>query len=156
SGQEGRTLTLPIQAVDPEGKPLTYWAEHLPQGAVFDPIAHTLIWTPDFHSAGTYPDVRFRVSDGRNPVSRTVTIVVAPDSRPPTLLKPADRTVREGDLVQIALQASDPEGASLTYFSDGLPVGAVLDPRTGVFTWTPDFTQHGVYRVPFTVSNGRA
>src|SRR5205823_8358195 len=35
-----------------------------------------------------------------------------------------------------------------------LPGGANLDPNTGVFLWTPGFSRHGTYTVPFTVSDG--
>ena len=74
---------------------------------------------------------------------------------PPTLVRPADRTVLEGESIHIPLQASDPNGDPLTYSSTMLPGGAYLDPNTGVFDWTPGYYQHGVYQVPFTVSNGQ-
>ena len=35
-----------------------------------------------------------------------------------------------------------------------LPPGATLDPTTGLFAWTPDYTEQGLYNVSFTVSNG--
>ena len=143
-----------MQATDADGDPLVYWADHLPPGASFDASSHALVWTPDFHSAGTYPDVQFFVSDGLHQVSETTTVVIAPTPQPPTLLQPAAFTGREGDPIHIQLQASDVHGAPLTFSSDLLPPGAFLDPTTGVFEWTPDFTQHGVYQVPVTVSNG--
>ena len=35
----------------------------------------------------------------------------------------------------------------------GLPVGATLHPITGLFSWTPDEAQLGVYRVIFTATD---
>ena len=52
-------------------------------------------------------------------------------------------------------QAVDPGGAALTFSSDLLPPGAALDPKTGAFTWTPDFTQAGSYPgVTLTANDG--
>src|SRR5262249_42759256 len=33
---------------------------------------------------------------------------------------------------------------------------ATLDPKSGVFDWTPDYTEQGLYKVSFTVSDGKA
>jgi hypothetical protein len=155
-GKEGQLLQIPVQASDADGDKLVYWADHLPAGATFDPIQRALIWTPDFLSAGTYEGVTFVVTDGLHQVSESTTVVIAPTPQPPTLLQPANITAQEGDAIRIALQASDPNGAPLTFSSNLLPPGAFLDPNTGVFQWTPDYTQHGVYKIPFTVSDGQA
>src|SRR5262249_3638641 len=136
-GREGQLLEVPVSASDADGDHLVYWADHLPPGAVFDVARRTLMWTPDGRSAGTYETVLLVVSDGIDQVSQSTTLVIAPTNQAPTLLRPADRTVREGDHVRIALSAGDPEGAVLTYGSNLLPGGAFLDPKTGVFDWTP-------------------
>lgn len=154
-GREGQLLELVLNATDPDGDPLIYWADNLPPGAVFDPAQHVLQWTPAFDAAGTYPDVRLFVSDGLHDVSRSFTLIIAPGNQAPTLTRPADRTVREGDLVRIQLAAHDFEGDPLSFSSLKLPSGATLHPTTGVFEWTPAFTQHGVYEIPFTVSDGK-
>jgi YVTN family beta-propeller protein/YD repeat-containing protein len=156
TGPENQPLSVPIQASDADGDPLLYWADHLPPGAVFDPVNQLLLWTPGPHSAGTYPNVTFWVSDGLNQVSETTTIVITPNPLPPALVRPGDLHVQEGQPVQFQLQASDPDGLTITYHSDLLPPGAFLDPNTGQFQWTPDYTQHGVYHIPFraTDANG--
>ncbi|MEI9924476.1 MAG: putative Ig domain-containing protein [Bradyrhizobium sp.] len=155
-GKENQALKIPVKATDVDGDKLIYWANNLPPGATFDAQQLALIWTPGFQSAGTYTNVTFVVSDGLHEVSEATTIVIAPTPQPPTFIKPSDFTAGEGDTIRIALQASDPHGATLTYASDLLPPGGFLDEKTGIFTWTPDYTQHGVYVVPFTVSNGEA
>jgi hypothetical protein len=93
-GREGQSLQIPVVATDADADNLVYWAEHLPPGALFDPLQHALVWTPDFHSAGTYTDVRFLVSDGLHQVSESTTVVIAPTPQAPTFLKPAVVTVR--------------------------------------------------------------
>src|SRR5262249_45731965 len=140
---------------DAEGDSLTYWADNLPPGAVFDPSRHTLTWTPGSQAAGTYEGVRFSVSDGLHTVSQSTTLLIAPTNQAPALVKPADRTAREGDPIRIPLLAGDPEGDTLTYSSSLLPGGAFLDPHTGLFEWTPAYFQHGTFVIPFTVNDGQ-
>src|SRR5262249_4629940 len=144
-----------VNATDAEGDPILYRVQGLPPGAVFDPQTHTFSWTPDYQSAGTYPNVHFIADDGLQAVSQFTTFVIAPAPQPPTLTRPADRAVRQGDPIRIQLQVNNPEGSRLRYFSDLLPPGAVLNPQTGLFQWTPAFTQHGTFKVPFAVSDGQ-
>jgi hypothetical protein len=73
---EGATLTFTISASDPDGGPLAYSASNLPSGASFEPATRTFSWTPDHSQAGTYPDVRFTVSDGSLEDSEDITITV--------------------------------------------------------------------------------
>src|SRR5262249_15342355 len=141
-GQEGQPLTVAVHASDPEGDPLVYWADGLPGGGAFDPDSQTLTWTPDFQSAGTYTVV-FTVSDDVHASRCTTTLLTAEGTQVPTLVRPADRTVRQGDPVRVQLQADDPDGDTLTYSSPGLPVGADLNPTTGLFTWTPAYSVEG-------------
>ncbi len=156
-GKEGAPLTLVVHATDPSGDLLAYFASNLPPGAAFDPTQQTFSWTPAFGAAGTYPDAAFTVSDGVNQVTQDVTFVIAPNPQPPTLLQPSQTTGEEGSPLHIQLQATDlGDSAPLVYSSTDLPAGASLDPNTGLFTWTPDYTQHGIYQVAFTVSNGQA
>src|SRR5262249_44960206 len=132
-GQEGQSLTVSIHAADAENDPLVYWADNLPPGAVFDGSSQTLTWLPGPKQAGTYPNVVFFASDGLNQVNESTTLVIAPTVLPPTLVRPTDRTILEGESLHIPLLASDPQGLPLTYSSASLPGGSFLDPNTGVF-----------------------
>ncbi len=155
TGTEGQALTLTVHASDAAGLPLVYWADNLPGGAAFDFTTQTLSWLPAAGQAGTYPNVTFVVSDGLNQVSETTTLVIAPELLPPVLTRPADRTALEGESIQFTVQASDPNGLPLTYASSMLPGGAVLDPHTGLFSWTPNYDQHGDWEIPFTAGDGQ-
>lgn len=63
TGEEGELLTFTISASDVDNDPLTYTASNLPPGASFS--GQVFSWTPTAIQAGTYPGVRFTVSDGQ-------------------------------------------------------------------------------------------
>ncbi len=121
---------------------------------MFDAATRILKWTPGFQSAGTYPDISFIVSDGTHIVTHPFTILVTPVNQTPMVTPLANQIVREGDSLRIPISANDPEQDALSYYSLLLPGGALLDPNTGVFEWTPTFFQAGVYDIPITVSDG--
>ncbi|MDM9385689.1 CARDB domain-containing protein [Chlorogloeopsis sp. ULAP01] len=189
-GAEAKPLQIQLNATDSDRNQLTFWANNLPGGATFDSKTGVLTWTPGYEAAGTYENVQFTVSDGEtalregfppqvtaNPkgierVTQTATILIAPTNQAPTLIRPADRIVREGEKVRIQLQATDADiidsisplptsdfqlpTSSLTYNSNLLPGGSTLDPRTGLFEWTPAYFQAGEFEIPFTVSDGES
>jgi len=80
------------------------------------------------------------------------------DNQSPVLgdisLSIAGQTFREGKEISIQLQGSDPDGGSLIYNVTPLPRGAAVNATTGEFTWTPSYTQAGVYSLRFSVSDG--
>ena len=83
---------------------------------------------------------------------------VTVNNQPPVLsdisLTIAGQTFKEGTEFSIHLQASDPESDSLTYSASPLPQGASFNSGTGLFTWTPSYTQGGDYSIRFSVSDG--
>ena len=151
---EGELFSIGLQVTDRDGGRLVYFADNLPNGALLDPITHQLTWTPGSTSAGVYDNVTLGVFDGVNRVTRSFTLVVTPVDQAAVLIPVADRTVREGDPIRIQLRATDSEGATLSYYSPQLPIGAFLDPNTGIFEWTPPYTSAGNYEIVFSVSDG--
>jgi len=66
-----------------------------------------------------------------------------------------DKSVDENRTLTFPVPAAaDTAGTVLTYSTDPLPAGASFDPETREFTWTPDYTQAGVYPIVFKVSDG--
>ncbi len=62
---------------------------------------------------------------------------------PPVLDPVGDQTVDEQTLLTFTATASDPDVPvdTLTFSLSGEPAGALIDPNTGVFTWTPTEAQ---------------
>jgi predicted peptidase len=73
---------------------------------------------------------------------------------PPVWAPIEDQSVDENRTLTFTVSASDPEGKALTYSTGPLPAGASFNPETQEFTWTPDYTQAGVYPIVFYVSDG--
>ena len=71
---------------------------------------------------------------------------------PPVLTSPGNQTVNENQLLTFTLSAIDPDGDAVTYSMLPVPTGAALDATTGIFAWTPDYTQAGSYDVVVTTS----
>jgi hypothetical protein len=160
SVQEGALLEFTVTATDPDGDNLTYGAGNLPPGAVFDPATRVFSWTPGLDQSGAYVDVLFSVTDDGAPSmndSEAITITVGDVNRPPVLDPIGSKSVQEGALLEFTVTATDPDGDNLTYGAGNLPPGAVFDPATQVFSWTPDPGQAATYPdILFTVSDDGA
>jgi concanavalin A-like lectin/glucanase superfamily protein/putative Ig domain-containing protein/PKD domain-containing protein len=74
--------------------------------------------------------------------------------QPPVLAPISVQSVVAGQPLTFTLSASDSNSSNLTYSASALPSGATLNAATGLFSWTPNGTQTGVYDVTFTVSDG--
>lgn len=74
---------------------------------------------------------------------------------PPVLAPIGDQTVLEGETLSLTLSATDEnEDETLTFSAANLPPGALFDPVTATFTWTPWYDQAGVYSgIEFTVTD---
>lgn len=76
-------------------------------------------------------------------------------NEPPVLAPIGNRNVNESQTLQFIVSATDPNGDPLSYSASGLPSGASFNPSTRTFSWTPGYTQAGVYPgVTFTVTDG--
>jgi hypothetical protein len=73
--EEGKILTVPVKALDPDQDILSYSVDKLPENAVFLPSTGFLTFVPGFDQAGTYP-LNFTVSDGKETLTKTIVITV--------------------------------------------------------------------------------
>ena len=59
-----------------------------------------------------------------------------------------------GNLFQLTLTATDPDGGSLAFSATNLPADAAFDPATQLFTWTPTLSDIGTFAdILFTVTD---
>jgi hypothetical protein len=72
---------------------------------------------------------------------------------PPVFEPVPEMTALEGQEIDFTLEANDADNDTLFYYALNLPTGAVLSGNQ--FTWTPSWTQAGVYCPRFIVSDGK-
>ena len=141
-------LTFTASASDPDvpANTLTYTLSGEPAGAVIDPVAGVFTWTPtEVQGPGSYGFDVIVTDDGTPALndSETITVTVDEVDTAPVLAGIGNHTTDEQTLLTFTASASDPDipANTLTYSLSGEPAGAVIDPVTGVFTWTPSEAQ---------------
>jgi hypothetical protein len=153
---ENSPLSITISASDPDNDPLQFGASTLPIGASFNPQTKSFQWTPSFNQNGTY-NVNFTVTDTYGLVdSENVLITVTNVNRAPVITSIGNKTIAENSTLVFVVNATDPDGDSLVFGVNYVgiqPNGAVFNPTSRTFLWTPTFHQSGIYTVNFTVTD---
>lgn len=143
---EGTTVVIGNSATDPDlpVQSLTFsLGPGAPPGALINPANGTVTWPTGEGTGPSTNQFDIVVTDnGVPPLSATgsVTVVVNEVNSPPTLLPLTARVVREGSQLLFMALATDPDlpTNTLAFSLDAeAPEGAVIDPVTGIFTWTP-------------------
>jgi hypothetical protein len=126
-----------------------------PTGAAITSAGH-FSWIPtEAQGPGSYP-VTVQVADDSSPAlsdSEQITITVSEVNSPPVLAAIGGKSVKVGSLLTFDATATDPDlpANTLTFsLASGAPVGAAINPTTGVFTWQPSNKQ-GQGNYPVTV-----
>lgn len=123
----------------PEGT-LTFTATGLPPGVTLAPATGVMSGTLGYESAGVYT-VHLSVSDDGTPAktdSISFTWTVQPTNRKPAITSaPGDMTLREGEEIESAVTASDPDGEKIIWTASGLPKGITVDATTGAIEGAP-------------------
>ncbi len=159
SVNEGSQLAFTASATDNDlpANTLTFSVAGAPTGAAINPTSGAFTWTPtEAQGFGTYPfDVC--VSDGTTTDCETITVTVGEVNVAPVLAAIGDQSVNEGSLLEFTASAMDDDlpANTLTFSLVGAPTGAVIDPTSGAFTWTPTEAQGpGIYPFDVSVSDG--
>jgi hypothetical protein len=154
SAVENTALTFTISATDADNDTLAYSAAGLPSGASLNSSTGAFSWTPSYSQSGSYA-VTFAVSDGVVSDSEAITITVSNVNRAPVLAAIGNKSVAENAALTFTVTASDPDSDPVTLSASNLPSGASFNTSTGVFSWTPNYSQSETYSgVRFTASDG--
>lgn len=65
-----------------------------------------------------------------------------------------NKSVNENTMLTFKIVATDSDGDTQTYSATNLPYGALMDSKSGTFSWIPSFVQSGAYQVTFVVDDG--
>jgi autotransporter-associated beta strand protein len=102
--------------------------------------------------AGAYSVI---VSNASGTVTST-NVTLSVGNTAPTLNAISDQTVNPGETLNLPTVANDPDvpPQTLTFSLTTAPMGASIDPNTGVFTWRPSVSQaNAAYPVTITVTD---
>ncbi len=155
STDENVLLTINISASDPDGDIPDLTTSTLPTGASFTDNGDgtgTFNWTPDYTQAGSYSVTFYATDPSLAADSETVAITVNQVNLAPVWSTIDDQTVAENTNLNFNVSASDPDGTIPSLSTSTLPSGATFTDNldgTGIFDWTPDFTQSGSYSIEF-------
>ena len=158
STNENQLLQFRVSATDADSITPSLSAVGLPTGANFVDStngAGGFSWTPSFTQSGIY-NVTFITSDGSLADSEVVTITVNDVNQAPALASIGPKSVNEGQTLQFRFSATDPDGTipSLTVVNNPTNSSFVDSANAaGSFTFSPDFTQGGVFNVTFIASD---
>ena len=148
--QEGDTLYVQAVAFDADGDELIFsLTPNSPPGVVIHPYTGVLSWVTGEGNGPSLNMITVQVLDNGSPrlgAVRTFQITVADENSPPVLTPISNRTVNEGRLLSITNSAIDYDlpHQTLTFsLAPGAPLGATLNPSTGVFQWQPAEFQGG-------------
>ena len=146
---EGNLLRVPIVATDVDGPaPIGLTASALPNGASFSDQGNgngTLSWTPGVGAASSEPYlVTLTATDNAGAFSEqsvSITVTAAPVNQAPALTPVPAQTVMEGNLLRVAIVATDVDGpAPIGLTASALPNGASFSDQgngNGTLSWTP-------------------
>ena len=158
---ENLNLNFGVSATDADNTIPTLTTSLLPTGASFIDNGDgtgSFDWTPDFVQAGIY-NITFTASDGVDQSIEVVTITINEIGNQLPILDPIASIIDvEGSNINFLVTSSDAEGIP-TLTTSALPVNATFVDNfdgTGVFDWTPDFTQSGSYDITFYATDDSA
>lgn len=153
TGVETNAYTYDAEALDPDPTDvLTYSLTQAPAGASIDPATGLVQWTPTAVQTGAQPfTVRATDNgDGNLFVEQAYVVTVVDINQPPVITSAAVTTATEISAYSYDVEAADPDPSdTLTFSLTSAPVGAAIDPTTGLITWTPTALQTGPQ--PFVV-----
>jgi len=156
---EGGYLEFTISATDFDADPITLSVSSLPANAAFGDSgngAGLFSFSPDYTQSGNF-NIWFFASDVALTDSQLVQINVTESNLPPELAGIGAQVVDEGGTLEFVVEASDADGGVLSLFAESVPANSAFTDSGnghGLFTFSPDYSQSGVYDVRFIVSDG--
>ena len=156
---EGTPVDIKIEAFDPDGDELTFFASESANGDVTVGSGGVVTYTPDAGFVGG-DSFEVTVSDTSGAVSNvTVTVLVEESDGPAANRAPvvkATQTIvlNAAGAATITVLATDPDGDALTYSVGSAAEGSITQGGTGIFTYTANANFDGEDSFVVTVNDG--
>jgi len=159
SVDEGQVLNFRVHATDINGDSLILSALDVPTNATFTDSgngAGSFSFSPDYTQSGIY-NVTFIATDTVGAAdSELVAITVNDVNNAPVLDSIGSKSVDEGQVLNFRVHATDINGDSLILSALDVPTNATFTDSgngAGSFSFSPDYTQSGVYNVTFIATD---
>lgn len=156
----GGTYAFTPSAADPDGDQLAFNVQNKPSWGSFSSVTGELWGTPDPGDEGDYADITIVVSDGLMSASLppfSLRVMSAGLNNEPSISGVPQATATVGQSYTFAPGASDPDGDTITFSVQDLPVWAAFNTVTGVLTGTPQAGDEGEYSsIAITATDGMA
>ncbi|MBP1910365.1 putative Ig domain-containing protein [Methanolobus bombayensis] len=149
---ENELINFQIAGNDPDGDQISYSASVLPGNSSLDTESGEFLWMTGYTDSGIY-EIEFNATANGTTDLESMIITVNNVDRKPVFDIIEDQPVDENSTLVFTVSATDPDGDDVTYSSDNIPSGSVLDSSSGEFTWTPDFDSEGTYNVQFKAAS---
>ena len=143
-----QSTVITCLATDQDGDTLYYsWTG---AGGMIAGGGSTITWTAPA-AAGTYT-ITCTVSDGKSSdVQSIIIVILEPENQPPVITSTPLTTATVGETYIYDVDATDPDGDTLTYSLTAGPAGMTIVAATGVISWIP--TAAGSFAVAVKVSD---
>ncbi len=105
----------------------------------------------------TYYTKIFSTNTSTGPYQLAISTAAAstPVGQAPVMSAISPVTATAGTPISFVVNATDPDGDTLTYSAGNLPSGSTFNTSTRTFSWTPTSTQTGTFSPIFSVSDGQ-
>jgi hypothetical protein len=145
SGHPDQTISFTVTGYDPDGDPLTYQIVQGPAGATINATTGQFQWTPTWGQlGGQLVTIRVKDPGGAND---SASFVISVGNQTPIMDPLMNHYGSPGMPISFPVTAMDPDGDPLTYALVQGPAGAIVDPSSGTFDWTPGTGDVGCHAV---------
>ncbi len=157
---ERETLEVFVRAHDPDGDSISMSVLNAPPTALFEDLGEgeaSFLWVPEFvgpwSSAQSPFELFFIASDGDLSSQLRVMIKVINVNRAPELILPESLQVAAGNELIFQVRAEDPDLEEVTIRAINLPPEASFDENSGMFVWTPQLADTGLWSATFQATD---
>jgi len=154
----GVLYTYDVNATDPDGDTLTYSLSVKPTGMTINSANGLIKWIPVAAQIGNN-SVTVKVSDGTLSITQGFIIKVSkptptPINHAPVITPIPNLTATVGVVFAYDVNATDPDGDTLTYSLSFKPTNMTINSANGVIIWVPTLAQVGNNSVIVEVTDG--
>jgi RHS repeat-associated protein/uncharacterized repeat protein (TIGR01451 family) len=152
---QGGSVAVTLSGSDIDGDSLSWRITQQPAHGSLSGTAPALVYTPQatFSGSDQFHYVANDATADSAPASVTITVTAV--NRAPAITSTALLSARAAVAYNYDVEASDPDGDTLTYSLLNPPAGMSINAGTGLVSWTPTAQQVGSHSIAVRADDGR-